>query len=616
VHSTTFSNLPPGKYTFEVVTGGAHGMWAGDPTRLDIIVLAPWWRTYWAYSFYALLLLLGAWQAYRIQIRRIQLQEQLAFEHREAERIRAIEQMKSDFFSNITHELRTPVTLILEPLRQVLQNPAAENWLSKVQLAESNSHKLLQLVNQLLDLAKLEGGAMHPEYRRGQVNDLLLALAGTFAEKARNKKIEFSSHFPDLEPFDFDSDKLEKIAGNLLSNAFKFTPEGGAVVMHWYTTPEKWFVLEVSDSGTGIAAEDLPKVFDRFYSKVKGAEQEQTSTGIGLALCRELAELMGGRMEVESIPGKHTMFRLWLPVQNQSNGATVPTPNTSEEAADSGVAAPAPLTDNTVEAAEKNNRPLLLLAEDNDELRHFVSQTLQERYDVLQAPDGQAAVEMAFERIPDIIVSDLMMPRLDGLGLLQVLKNDVRTSHIPMVLLTAKMALENRIEGLQHGADAYLGKPFQTQELFAWLENLLESRRRLQERFTQPNTVQGTSAAPADNTVGGPSTQEAKMGVLDQQFLDRLRDITEQEIDNDQVTPELLARGMNMSRSQLHRKLSALTGLSATEYVRNYRLDRALELLQAGAGNVSEIAFRVGFVNAKHFSTSFKERFGKSPSEV
>jgi YesN/AraC family two-component response regulator len=235
---------------------------------------------------------------------------------------------------------------------------------------------------------------------------------------------------------------------------------------------------------------------------------------------------------------------------------------------------------------------------------------------VLQASDGQAAVEMAFERIPDIIVSDLMMPRLDGLGLLQVLKNDVRTSHIPTVLLTAKMALENRIEGLQHGADAYLGKPFQTQELFAWLENLLESRRRLQEKFAHPNLEPGIPAAPVDGPAAGPSTQEVKLGLLDQQFLDRLRDITEQEIDNDQVTPEMLARGMNMSRSQLHRKLSALTGLSATEYVRNYRLDRALELLQAGAGNVSEIAFRVGFVNAKHFSTSFKERFGKSPSEV
>jgi DNA-binding response OmpR family regulator len=254
----------------------------------------------------------------------------------------------------------------------------------------------------------------------------------------------------------------------------------------------------------------------------------------------------------------------------------------------------------------------LLLAEDNEALRHFIAQTLSPQYDVLEAVDGQAAVEMAFERIPDIIVTDLMMPQLDGFGLLEKLKNDVRTSHIPILMLTAKTAVQHRVEGLQHGADAYLGKPFQTALLLAWLDNLLTSRRRLQRKYVrlqEPQPPVATSDMEAKN-------QDVALGVLDRQFLERFQEILTLEIDNDAITPEELARRMNMSRSQLHRKLTAVTGLSATEFLRNFRLDRAYELLQQGAGNVSEVAFLVGFVNAKHFSTSFKERFGKSPSEV
>jgi DNA-binding response OmpR family regulator len=257
--------------------------------------------------------------------------------------------------------------------------------------------------------------------------------------------------------------------------------------------------------------------------------------------------------------------------------------------------------------------PLLLLAEDNEELRRFVAQTLSEKYTVLQAVDGQDAVAMAIQHVPDVVVSDLMMPRMDGFGLLDTLKNDIRTSHIPVLLLTAKTAVESRIEGLQHGADAYLGKPFQTIELFAWIDNLLESRRRLQVTFSGASPMASPAiAAPA---AAMPSAV-AVLGVLDQQFLDNLRALAEKEIDNDRLTPDDLARALHMSRSQLHRKLTALTGMSVTEYLRNYRLDKALELLQTGAGNVREVAYQVGFINAKHFSTSFKERFGKSPSEV
>lgn len=621
-HSTTFSNLPSGTYTFEVQTGGSHGMWSGAPAKLEITILAPWWRSKLAYLLYVLLVVWLCWEAYRIQVRRIQLQEQIAFEHRESERIKAIEQMKTNFFSNITHELRTPVTLILEPLRQILNNPSAENWLPKVSLAEANSRKLLQLVNQLLDLAKLEGGAMQAEYSRGQVTDLLHQVAEPFAEKAQSKGVvlEVGTSSPVIDPFDFDADKLEKIVTNLLSNALKFTGKGGKVTLSWYIAPEDWFVLQVADSGSGIATGDLPRVFDRFYSKADNQQQAQTSTGIGLALCRELAELMKGRMEVESEQGIGSRFTLWLPMllvhdNNNKDNKPVPVMAATIWPTDESVGAPAGASAETTQAISA--RPMLLLAEDNPELRNFIAETLADKFEVVEAADGQEAVTVALERMPDIIVSDWMMPQLDGIGMLDVLKNDVRTSHIPVLMLTAKTGLESRVTGLQHGADAYLGKPFQTEELLAWIENLLESRKRLQLNYTQsPQQTHGTLAHQTETSTTGPSASEATLGVLDRQFLERFKEIAEKEIENDRITPEDLARQMAMSRSQLHRKLSALTGLSATEYMRNYRLDRAHELLKAGAGNVSEVAWRVGFVNAKHFSTSFKERFGKSPSEV
>ena len=616
-HSTTFSNLPPGNYTFEVITGGPHGVWTNQPTQLAITILAPWWRSTLAYFCYFLIFAALCWQAYWFQVRRIQLQEQLAFEHREAERIRAVEQMKTNFFNNITHELRTPVTLILEPLRQILDNPVAENWLYKVQLAANNSRKLQQLVNQLLDLAKLEAGAMRPVYHSGQVADLLESVAESYVEKARNLGVKF--HYGPLneqvEPFNFDADKLGKIASNLLSNAFKFTQAGDSVQMVWHEEDNEGFFLEVIDTGQGIAVEDLPRVFDRFFSKVSSQEHASSSSGIGLALCRDLAEVMGGRLTVDSKWGEGAAFKLWLPILHTTDTinpvVSEMTPSLSMDLdVDAGLIPAENLPENT--RKDNTTRPLLLLAEDNEALRHFIAQTLSPQYDVLEAVDGQAAVEMAFERIPDIIVTDLMMPQLDGFGLLEKLKNDVRTSHIPILMLTAKTAVQHRVEGLQHGADAYLGKPFQTALLLAWLDNLLTSRRRLQRKYVrlqEPQPPVATSDMEAKN-------QDVALGVLDRQFLERFQEILTLEIDNDAITPEELARRMNMSRSQLHRKLTAVTGLSATEFLRNFRLDRAYELLQQGAGNVSEVAFLVGFVNAKHFSTSFKERFGKSPSEV
>jgi len=616
-HFAHYTHLSPGRYRFRVLGSNSSGTWSETPREIEIIIMPPWWASTLAYLCYTLIVSLIVWQIYRAHIRNIQLTARVAYEQRERERVRDLERMKSNFFSNITHEFRTPITLILEPLRQILQDPSHAKWLSNVRLAENNSRKLLHLVNQLLDLAKLESGAMKTEYRQARAGDIFRSVVESFAAVAESKGI--SLHYEESGEDvlgEFDQDKLEKIGANLLSNALKFTPSGGSIrvayeVLAVSSMPETqlvegYVVFSVSDTGRGIAPEDLPRIFERFYQSADEAKQElQAGTGIGLALCRELAGMMEGKIEVESELGKGATFILKLPLRKAifaDNWKEEPVKELLDDMGSHNLQPP-----ELQVSPMKKGRPLVLLAEDNDELRAFLHQTLADKFNVLVAPNGAEALAIARNNVPDIVVSDLVMPRLDGIGLLDALKKDVVTSHIPVVLLTAKTALESRLKGLQHGADAYLNKPFNSEELLAWLENLLENRRRLQEKF---------SLAEDDDKIALPSDGDNVLGVIDRKFLARLQEVVEEELENDQLSAEDLARHLTMSRSQLHRKLTAITGQSAGEFLRNYRLDKAMQLLRTGEGNVSEIAWRVGFVNAKHFSTSFKERFGVPPSEV
>ncbi|WP_373548436.1 two-component regulator propeller domain-containing protein [Haliscomenobacter sp.] len=608
VHSVNYSNLPPGKHTFKLSSGGAHGVWPEElKPMLTIRVLPPWWRSPFAYTLYVLLIFLGVYQFIQWRVRRDKAKNQREFEKRELERIQALEQIKADFFTNITHELRTPITLIVEPLRQLLNQPQAENWLAKVQIAERSSSKLLHLVNQLLDLAKLEGRAMKLENSWGSVDDVLVKIATAFEAAAVRKNITLS-----VNPIGnkvgesyFDSDKFEKIISNLLSNALKFTPERGNVQLQWYAEQaevgKKTLFVEIKDTGPGIAAEHQAHIFERFYTLDRTVSDAQASTGVGLSLSKELAEMMGGQIEVESTVGMGALFRLRLPLQISPLGHKM-LPNQL----------------NTVDTQKSNQQAtshegtLVLVVEDNDDLRDFLVQTLLEKYEVISAINGKVAFEMACERIPDVIISDLVMPEVDGLELLQLLKNEITTSHIPLVLLTAKSSLESRIKGLQYGAEAYLPKPFNTEELKAWIDTLLENRRQLQLRLNKNHRdmVIGEQAiTPAPET-------PVRLSAIDEEFLQRLEQVISQELENENLNVEDLARLLFISRSQLHRKVIALTGLSSTEFIRKFRLEHAMHLLQTERGKVSDIAQRVGFRNVKYFSTAFKEHFGKSPSEI
>ncbi|MBK7937305.1 MAG: response regulator [Lewinellaceae bacterium] len=594
-----FTHLGPGRYTLKVQGSNGEGDWRDAATPITIIVRPPWWRSPAAYLVYTLLLLWAGWQTYRFQIRRVQLREQLAFKHRETERVKALEEMKTNFFNNVTHEFRTPLTLILEPVRRILAKTRDPEILDNARLVETNSQRLLGLVGQLLDLAKLEGGSMGLDLRLADFTDRIREVFRSFLPLAEQRGIQLVLKTPDdIPPFLFDSNKVELVLNNLISNALKFTPEKGTVTVvcrkgvQEAKLPEAFSGIEVSvtDTGIGIPNGELGKVFERFYQVNGPHAQAGGGTGIGLSLSRELAELMGGRLGVKSEAGEGSTFTFWLPLM-EGAGAL---PNLSPEEIPGTDAGPK-------FAGGPAERPSVLLAEDNAELRGFVKQCISGAWEVLEASNGEEAVRKAVEMVPDLVISDLMMPLKDGYTVCDELKSNELTAHIPVILLTAKSGMDSKIRGLRTGADDYLTKPFNTDELLARMENLVALRRRLLQRYGRL-----PSAAAESEFLTPP----------DREFLRRFTLTVEQHLPDETMGVEDLARKMFVSRVQLHRKLKALTDRNVTDFVRDYRLDRAMAMLKNREGMVYEVASRVGFGSEKYFSRAFKEKFGVSPSQV
>lgn len=618
--SVNFGNLAPGTYLFEVKGSNSSGVWSEKPAQLLIVIHPPWWQTTWAYALYLLAFLGSVLTLYRFQLNRNRLKNQLAYEQKEAERLAQLDRLKTNFFSNITHEFRTPLTLILEPVRQMLQKDLAQKDLvrieEKLRLVQNNGDRLLLMVNQLLDLSKLEGGQMALDIRTGDIVEIIRPIFESFLPLAEQKEIVLNWKVEKGIPIcNFDKDKLEKVIANLLSNAIKFTDTGSCTLEITYEAMREGtsaIVIQVSDSGIGISEKDQTRIFDRFYQVDDSSTRKEAGTGIGLALTRELVELMGGKICVQSELQKGTTFRVWLPAFSESGQFAQPA-HTSDltEVAQSSVVDNGTVADSyrqTLGNSKANNQketpvPLLLLVEDNPELRLFLKQSLEQQFQVVEAANGQEGIEKGIELIPDLIISDLMMPVKNGYELTDVLKGNEKTSHIPIILLTAKTTVESQIKGLQHGADVYLTKPFNTEVLLAYVYNLIEQRRNLHEKYLnqelQPIEEKLKIFEPQEN-----------------QFLQKLHKVLEEQIDNPELSADELSRKMLMSRSQLHRKIKALTNQHTTEFIRSYRLDRAMELLKGQKGNVTEIAFQVGFASQKYFSKRFKERFGQTPSEV
>jgi signal transduction histidine kinase/ligand-binding sensor domain-containing protein/DNA-binding response OmpR family regulator len=593
-NTATYAHLSPGKYVFEVITGGSRGIWTGEPTRLEICILPPWYQTTWAYMLFLLLVLGSVWSLYRFQINRARLHNKLAYEQKEAQRLAELDRLKTNFFNSVTHEFRTPLTLLLEPVRQLIAEVKDKSTLFRLELVDRNARRLLQYVNQLLDLSKLEAGQMPLDARPVILADITREIADPFNVLAEQKNILLKTNLTSgSEPVLLDRLHWEQVVTNLLSNALKFTDSGGEVTLELtehslQEGAESDVSLLVRDTGIGIASDELPHIFDRFYQ----AKHGRGGTGIGLALCKELVTRMGGDIEADSVPGKGTEFRVRLRLKHFSQSSEWDNTSAKEDTKSNG---------NT--SMLKAEHPLLLLVEDDVDLRRFLRASLPSEYRIAEAATGSEGIQMALELVPDLIISDWVMPEKTGLELASTLKKNPTTSHIPLILLTAKSGIEARVTGLEYGADVFLSKPFRADELVANVRNLLAARLRLREYFSQPDR----GDLSADMANGSVPRQESE-------FIQRLIQVIEENLDNESMDADAFARAMFLSRSQLHRKIHALTGISLTEFVRNQRLDRAREMLARREGSISEVAWRAGFPNSKYFSTCFKERFGVTPS--
>ena len=594
-----FTHLEPGRYKFRVQGTNGQGKWQEMTHPVVLVIRPPWYRSPLAYVLYVLALVWAGWHLYRFQIRRVQEREQLAFEHRETERLKVLEQMKTDFFSNITHEFRTPLTLILEPARRILAETTEPNTRRNAQHVETNSRRLLALVNQLLDMAKLENGSMGLDLCMGDLTEQVRSIFQSFEPLAEQQGVQFLLETPDaVPPAHFDLNKVELVVSNLISNALKFTPAGGKVIVTCKNAPDSGQAAEisVSDTGIGIPPDALGKIFDRFYQVDGSHTRLGEGTGIGLALTKELVELMHGNIDVQSTPGEGAVFTFRLPLQ--------PGMKASVDLAGETTAVPGALPVFYQAADISEERPTVLLVEDNAELRTFIKSCIGDNWQVVEASDGQEGVEKALETVPDLVISDIMMPRKDGYAVCDELKSNELTSHIPIILLTAKSTVDARIKGWQTGADDYLSKPFNSEELLARMENLVENRRRLRARYSQASLQDGQ---PEESDI---------LSTRDREFLNRFIQTVEQHLSDETVSVEDLARKMFVSRVQLYRKLKALTDQNVTDFVRDYRLDRAMSMLRNREGLVYEVAYRVGFGSEKYFSKAFKDKFGVSPSHV
>ena len=560
----------------------------------------------WGLPLFSIIILLLVWWFLNSRLNRLRLNDQLELGKMEAERLKQLDLVKSDFFSNVTHEFRTPLTLILGHLDQVIPNITDERAKKELIVVKRNAKLLEKLINQLLDIAKIEADRMDIDLRKGNIVPLLNEIQRSFASLADRKGVGLDFEVKqETISMEFDPDKVELIFYNLLSNAFKFTDKGKVSLT--VDTAEKdgkqFCKLVVQDTGIGIVEEQIPKVFDRFYQSENSRWRKNKGTGIGLALVKDLVELHEGTIDLKSISGVGTEITIMLPVEHQllNQDSEMEIPALEPIDPDLEVAVEFDSTEQKLTEEEVNAQNIVLVIEDNDDIRNFLRLTLEPTFRVFDTIDGETGIEKATEIIPDVIVCDVMMPGKDGFEVTKILKKQEKTSHVPIILLTAKAGVENRITGLETGADAYVPKPFSSDELHARIKNLIDGRKKLKEKYSRSLLVK-------PDVVAEPSMEE--------KFLLRVKKVVEEHLDDENFSVEELSKKVGMSRAQLHRKLIALTGKSASRFVRNYRLEHAYQLLENRVGTVSEIAYRVGYSSPAYFTKCFTEDFGISPSQV
>ncbi len=582
--SVLYSDLRPGLYTFHLMAANNDGVW-GEEVRFSFRILSPLWWRWWAILAYTVALTWGIFKLYRFQLsRQVTLLEN--------KRLRELDQIKTNLYTNITHEFRTPLTVILGMTEQ-LQKEVKNTTLHKLQLIKRNGQQLFELINQMLDLSKLESGYMQLNLIQADIVSYLNYLVGSFTSYAEQQEIDlhFSSRKERLK-MDFDPKVIQQVLSNLLSNALKFTPAGGEI---WVELDEidDYFYLKIRDTGEGIDQEQLRHIFDRFHQIDTSTTKVHGGTGIGLALVKEWVDHMQGRINVWSEKGIGTTFLLELPISREAPLSQTP----RVEAEVAAVQASSSFSS----AMNPLNLPLVLLIEDNADVAQYLRMALAGHYQCIYAADGRTGVDMAWAQIPDLIISDVMMPQMDGYEVCRTLKSDYRSNHIPIILLTAKVEYEDRITGLTQGADAYLAKPFAEEELLIRMEKLLDLRKQLQQRYSQTPLLDRSPPIKTESTKD-PFLEKLELAILE-------------HLDKENFGSEELAKVLFLSRSQLHRKIKALTGKSTSIYLRMTRLREAQKLLAKPHLSISEIAYRVGFKSPVYFSQIYKETFGVPPSE-
>ncbi|MGI9549677.1 MAG: hybrid sensor histidine kinase/response regulator transcription factor, partial [Aurantibacter sp.] len=605
-----YTNIPAGEYKFKVRARNMYKV-VSDQGIYSFSILPPWYATTYAYVLYAILTIFLIWGIIKWRIWQLQKEkealerlvaartEEVSGQARllevQTEQLKELDRAKSRFFGNISHEFRTPLTLIKGPVEHIEQHADERLSRENIKMIRRNADRLLKLVNQLLDLSRIDEGELKLEPTEGDVYKCLRIAASSFNSHAAQREIDYRVRIPRQVLWaSFDRDKLENVIYNLLGNAFKFSEDNSEVSIDAHYNKEELEIL-VTDSGKGIAKEKIPFVFDRFYQVDDSSIKEKEGSGIGLSLSKDLVELMGGSIAVLSQRDKGTKFTVLLPLQEiRTGGELSDIPNKELQKAISGGES------FDLSREDKRSVPSLLLVEDNADMRHFIKEHLINEYRIKEAINGQEGLKLALASPPELVITDLMMPRMSGIELCKKLKTNVHTSHIPVIMLTAKAGQANKIEGLETGADDYITKPFDARELLVRAKNLIEQRQKLRELYAN-NRLQ-------------LDPKKIAVTSIDQKFLEQLLALLEDKFSDGAFGVPQIQEALAMSKSQLHRKLKALTNEAPGELLRNFRLKRAAQLLSQKADTVTQIAYRVGFNDLSYFAKCFKELYGVVPS--
>lgn len=605
IGAASYSNLNPGTYKLIVYGTNDDGVWASDPLTMKIIVHPPFWLTWWAYLIYSLIFLIILRQFIQYKLNQQKIEFKQTQKILEANKIHEVDELKFRFFTNISHEFKTPITLILTPLDKLLKEPCTDQQRTLLTIMKRNAHNLLDMVNDILDFRKLDLKKMSLNLSSGDIISFVRNICQKFSALATDKsiKLTFTTYLEELR-MDFDSEKLSKVITNLLSNAFKYTELGyidvSIGIMEVVDKGNiKQLIIKVSDTGIGIPKENINKVFDRFYRVENQNHKSLPGTGVGLHLVNEYVKLHQGEISVDSEEEKGTIFTIYIPIQNSyyktlKNQDVVYLVDESNKQSDYPSKAEIP------PAINKSILPIVLVVDDNEDFREFMKNLFSKEYQVITANNGEDAYQQVLDQLPDIILCDVMMPIMDGYEFCRKIKEDIRTSHIPVILLTAKSSPENQYSGIEAGADDYISKPFNLEMLTLKISKIIEKQKKTHSTFKKKIDI---------------SPSEIEVMTMDEKFVKKAISIVEKNMENSDFLVEDLCREMAMSRVYFYKKILALTDKSPSEFIRFIRLKRAATLLEKSQLFVNEVAFQVGFNDPKYFRKYFKEEFGITPNE-